>query len=127
MKKLWRLAWVLLLAVVWLEAQDQHAGTNPSDKPTSAHATTLEGCLQASNSVFTLTDKSGMTYQIQGDNSALGEHVGHEVQITGTTQTASDSGQSRETGGTGSATQPIIYLQDVKHISTTCASAKAKD
>ena len=124
MKKHWRLAWVLLLAVVWLQAQDQHAGTNPSDKPTSAHATTFEGCLQVSHSVFTLTDKSGMAYQIQGDSSALGEHVGHEVQITGT---ASDSGQSRETGGTDSATQPIIYLQDVKHISKTCTSAKAKD
>jgi len=116
----------LLLSAAWLQAQTEHAG-NPSDKPTSAHASTVEGCLQGSNGAFTLTDESGITYQIQGDTSTLGEHVGHEVQITGTTQTpSSDSTQETGSASSAGARQSIIQLQDVKHISKTCKAAKAK-
>jgi hypothetical protein len=89
-EKALRLAWVLLLAVVWLQAQDQHAGTNPSDKNRRPRMQLRSKDVYKCRIVFLrLTDKSGMAYQIQGDSSALGEHVGHEVQITGTTQTAS--------------------------------------
>jgi hypothetical protein len=127
MTKILMLASVFLLSTAWLQAQDPHAGSPSSDKPTSAQAQTVRGCLQGSNGSFTLTDKSGVIYQIQGDASALGEHVGHEVQITGTTA-SSDSGQSRETGSASSTTQqPTIQVQDVKHISKTCESTKAKD
>ena len=128
MTRKWILALVLLLPAAWLQAQNEsHSGSNPSDKPTSAQASTVEGCLQGSNGVFTLTDKSGMTYQIQGDTSALTEHVGHEVKITGTSQTSSsDSAQSQGAGASSASQQPVIQLQDVKHISKTCKSAKAK-
>jgi hypothetical protein len=88
MAKIFMVVCTLLLSAAWLRAQNENAG-NPSDKPTSAEASTVQGCLQGSNGTFTLTDESGMTYQIQGDSSTLGEHVGHEVQITGTTQSAS--------------------------------------
>ena len=125
MAKIFMVVCTLLLSAAWLQAQNEHAG-NPSDKPTSAEASTVQGCLQGSNGTFTLTDESGMTYQIQGDTSTLGEHVGHEVQITGTTQSAS-SDSTRETGSASTAAQQsIIQLQDVKHVSTTCKAAKAK-
>ena len=126
MTKILMMVCTLLLSAAWLQAQSEHAG-NPSDKPTSAHASTVEGCLQGSNGTFTLTDESGVTYQIQGDTSTLDEHVGHEVQITGTTQTAS-SDSTQETGSASSAgaQQSIIQLQDVKHVSKTCKAAKAK-
>lgn len=125
MTKIWTLAGLLLLSAAWVQAQnDPHAGTNPSDKPMSAHASTVEGCLQGSAGSFTLTDSSGTTYQIQGGTSTLAEHLGHEVLITGTTSTSSsDTGQA--SGSTSSATQQrIIQLQDVKHVSKTCKSAK---
>ena len=53
----------------------------------------------------------------------MGEHVGHEVRITGTTSSpSSDADKS-----TSSETQPIIQLQNLQHVSKTCKSAKAKD
>jgi hypothetical protein len=39
-----------------------------------------------------ITDTSGATYLIQGDTSTIGEHVGHEVTITGTTSSPSSDG-----------------------------------
>jgi hypothetical protein len=122
------LALVLLLSAACLQAQDAPPAGNPSDHPTSAHASTVQGCLQGSNGSFTVTDKSGSTYEIQGDTSTLSKHLGHEVQITGTTSTTS-SEKGESAGGTSSATeQQIIHLQDVKHVSKTCKSGKtAKD
>ena len=122
------LALVLLLSAVCLHGQDAPPAGNPSDHTTSAHASTVQGCLQGSNGSFTVTDKSGSAYEIQGDTSTLAKHLGHEVQITGTTSTpGSDKGEP--SGGTSSATgQQIIHLQDVKHVSKTCKSGKtAKD
>ena len=94
---------------------------NPSDHPTE-RTSVFKGCLQVSTGIFTLTDDSGMTYQIQGDTSKLREHLGHEVQITGT---ASTSEASQGSGAsTNSSQQPTIHLRAVKHLSKTCESAK---
>ena len=76
------LALVFLLSVAYLQAQNPPPAGNPSDHPMSAHASTVRGCLQISDSSFTLTENSGTTYEIQGDISILAEHLGHEVQIT---------------------------------------------
>lgn len=123
MTKVLMLASVLLLLTAWLQAQNPPPAGNPSDHPTSAHASTVQGCLQGSAGNFTVTDNSGTTYVIQGDTSTMGEHVGHEVRITGTTSSpSSDADKS-----TSSETQPIIQLQNLQHVSKTCKSAKAKD
>ena len=118
------LALVFLLSAAYLQAQNPPPAGNPSDHPMSAHASTVRGCLQISDGSFTLTENSGTTYEIQGDISMLAEHLGHEVQITGTTSTpSSDKGGS--SGSTRSATgQRIIHLQDLKHISKSCKSGK---
>src|SRR5882757_4526412 len=123
MTKVLMLASVLLLSTAWLPAQNPPPAGNPSDHPTSAHASTVQGCLQGSAGNFTVTDNSGTTYLIQGDTSTIGEHVGHEVKITGTTSSpSSDADKSAS-----SQTQPIIRLQDLQHVSKTCKSTKAKD
>jgi hypothetical protein len=122
MTKIGMLAFTLLISVVWFQAQDSAppAG-NPSDHPTE-RTSVFKGCLQISTGVFTLTDNSGTTYQIQGDTSQLREHLGHEVQITGT---ASTSDSSQDSGAsTNSSQQPTIQLRAVKHLSKTCGSAK---
>ena len=122
------LASALVLSTALLQGQNPPPAGNPSDHPTSANASTVQGCLQGSNGSFTLTDKSGTTYGIQGDTSTLTEHLGHEVQITGTTSTPS-SDKNESSGSARSATeQRIINLQEVKHVSKTCKSGEtAKD
>jgi Protein of unknown function (DUF5818) len=46
----------------------------------------VKGCLQGSHGNYTLMADNGTTYQLQGDTSKLSAHIGHEVQITGSTK-----------------------------------------
>ncbi len=119
------LVFVLLLSAAWLQAQQYpQTGSSQSGSSASAQASTVQGCLQASNGNFTLTDNADTTYQIQGDTSKLTEHVGHEVQITGRTSSSASGSTSGQTGSTSSTPQqPTIELQGVKHIAKTCKSA----
>jgi len=121
------LAISLLASAAWLQAQSQYPQTGSSQKGAPASGqTTVEGCLQGSDGNYTLTDKSGTTYQLQGDTSKLSAHVGHEVQITGSTTSAS-SATSPTTGTPAGATQqPTLTVQNMKHISKTCKSASPK-
>jgi hypothetical protein len=133
------LALTLLFATTWLLAQDPSSQTAPpassssqsgmSSSSGSSGQTSVEGCLQGSNGSFTLTDKAGTTYQLSGDTSKLAEHVGHEVQITGTTSAATAAGSSAgstssSAGSAGSsAGSQMLTVEKVKHVSKTCKEA----
>ena len=120
MKKTWMLTFTLLISAVWLQSQNPPAAGNPSDQPTE-HANTVQGCLRGSVGNFVLTGNLGTTYQILGNASQLGKHIGHEVQITGITSTSTwEADQDSGNRSTNSAQHQIIQLQDVKHVSNTC-------
>jgi Protein of unknown function (DUF5818) len=96
MPRILMLALALLCSTAWVQAQQDQYPQNPQNPPsgssqagTSAGETSVEGCLQGSNGNFALSDKSGTTYQLSGDTSKLSKHVGHEVQITGSTSASS--------------------------------------
>ena len=115
------LALALLLSA-WLQAQtrDTTSQTNPDSSQNM-----VEGCLQGSNGNFTLTDNSGITYRLQGDTKKLSDHVGHEVEITGTTsgQTSASSDSAMSSGKSGGSEQPTLTITKVKHMSKTCKMA----
>jgi hypothetical protein len=121
------LAISLLASPVWLQAQSQYPQTaSPQTKASASGQTTVQGCLQGSDGNYTLADNTGTTYQLQGDTSKLSAHVGHEVQITGSTTSAS-SAKSPTTGTpAGTTQQPTLTVQNMKHISKTCKSASPK-
>jgi uncharacterized protein DUF5818 len=132
MSKTLMFAAVLLLSVAWLQAQQTpSSGSSPSagsqtssQSGDSSGAKTVEGCLQGSSGSFTLTDSSGTTYQLQGDTSKLSEHVGHEVQIKGTTSgSAGGSSSSGSMAGSSAGSQQTLNVDSVKHVSKTCKSA----
>jgi hypothetical protein len=127
MTKIWMLSLALLLSAAWIQAQQYpEKGSSQSSSTKSNSAATIQGCLQRSEGNFMLTDAAGTTYQIEGDTSKLTEHIGHEVQITGTKSTSSSASASGspESGSKSSASQQqTIQVQDVKHISATCKSA----
>jgi hypothetical protein len=121
---------VLLLGVSWAVAQDSTTQTQPQDSsPTASQTatgqttagakTSVEGCLSGSDGKYTLTDKQGMTYNLEGDSSKLSEHVGHEVKITGTTASTANGASS------GMGSSQTINVTSVKHISKTCQNAGA--
>jgi len=115
MTKMVLLAFALLASTAWLQAQQYPPDTS---KQTGSTENKVEGCLQGSNGNFTLTDSSGTTYQLQGDTAKLTEHVGHEVQITGSTS----GGAGDSTASAGAASQPSLNVKSVKHVSKTCKS-----
>jgi uncharacterized protein DUF5818 len=121
MTKILLLATALVCSAVWSQAQDQYGSQSGSSQTgaTSSGKTTVEGCLQNSNGTYTLTDKSGTTYQLQGEGSKLSAHVGHEVKITGTTSgsSATSSSMGTQAGGTQQST---LTVESMKHVSKTC-------
>ena len=92
MRKMFSLTAALLLSSACMFGQAAaQAGSSDSSKANSnANEVTIEGCLSGSAGNYTLTDSSGMSYQLQGETSKLSDQVGHQVQIKGT-KTASAS------------------------------------
>jgi len=113
----------LLLCATWAMAQQSYPSSQSADSGNSGQ-TTVKGCLAKSDGGFTLTDKAGTTYKLTGDTAKLSDHVGHEVQIKGTTSQANSS-----PGAVASSTssQPTLDVSSMKHISETCSSKSKSD
>jgi hypothetical protein len=135
MRQIFLLLSVLILGLSWAVAQDATQGSTSPSRGTdpnnsgqnaagSAGQKTVTGCLSASSGSYTLTDKHGMTYQLTGDTAKLSEHVGHEVKITGSANSAASaaSGGAAATGATpgGAGTEKTLEVSSVKHVSKTC-------
>jgi len=121
MTKILLLALTFLISAALLQAQDASQAGSSQTGTAAPGQTTVQGCLQSSDGNYTLTDKSGRTYQLQGDTSKLSAHVGHEVQITGSTSAmgATSSSVGAQAGG---SQQPVLTVKSMKHISKTCHS-----
>ena len=121
MARILLLALTIVCSAAWLQAQDQYGSQSGSSQTGAASSgkTTVQGCLQSSNGTYTLTDKSGTTYQLQGDASKPSAHVGHEVKIKGTTSSSSATSSSMG-GPAGGTQQPMLTVENMKHISKTC-------
>lgn len=119
----------LLASSAWLTAQEYPQSGSSKTGTASAGQTTVKGCLQESNGSYTLTADSGTTYQLQGDTAKLSKHVGHEVQITGTSSAAgsSTSAMSPNAGTSAGGSQQTITVDNMKHLSKSCGnSSKSK-
>src|SRR5437764_10847331 len=124
MYKILMLSLVLLVSAAWLNAQTYpQSDASQTAGQTMSGQTTVEGCLQGSNGNYTITDNKGTMYQLSGDTSKLNDHVGHEVQITGTSSAAAASSNS---GAASGGTQQSLDVKNIKHISKTCKSGMAK-
>ena len=117
MTKTFLLALSLLASAAWVQAQSHYPPTGSSQTGTTASGqTTVQGCLRGANGSYTLTDNTGMTYQLQGDNSKLSAHAGHKVQVTGSIAPAS-SASGPAGASTAGTQQPILEVQNMMHIS----------
>ena len=133
MRHLLLLLLVLLLSVSWVAAQTDQSdrsqtGSSSASREKSANTgsqMTVQGCLSGSEGNYTLTDKSGNTYQLTGDTAKLSEHVGHEIKVSGTatTATTSSGGSSGAMGQSSCSSQKAIEVSSVKHMTKTCQSA----
>lgn len=136
MRKVSLIAAVLLLASAWVLAQSSRSPSSqyPSSAPSSAQSaaqdagqtaaqagkeagTTVEGCLGGSAGSYTLTDSSGKVYQLAGDTSKLGDHVGHDIKVTGTAASSAGAAASSAAGAT-----PTLTVKKVRMVSATCTN-----
>ena len=110
---------VLVLGVCWVAAQD--SPSQGSAKGGSGQTMSVQGCLSGTDGNYSLTDKTGNTFQLTGATSMLNEHNGHEVKVMGTLTPSPSSGSS---GGMGQASgsQQTIAVASIKHVSKTCKS-----
>ena len=103
------------------DATQQSSQTGQTDTSKSGEKQKVEGCLSGSDGNFTLTDKSGMTYSLQGENSELAKHVNQEIRVEGMASAASgSSAASTSSGASGGST---LTVSKVKKVSDTCASS----
>jgi Protein of unknown function (DUF5818) len=109
----------LLLCAVWAVAQQGYPSSQTTT-PSSSGQTTIKGCLSRSDGEFALTDTSGTSYKLTGDTAKLSDHVGHEVQIKGTTTDANATPGAASAAG--AAARPTLDVTSMKHISETCSS-----
>jgi len=119
MKRLLLLSSILLLSAVCAVAQYDPPSQDDASK------TTIQGCLAGSNGNYTLTDKSGTTYQLTGATAKLQAHVGHTISVTGTT--GPSTGASSAPSGSMSApaeTQPTLNVTSFKHVAPNCSSTR---
>jgi hypothetical protein len=138
MPKMLTLVFALLCATAVLQAQNSSqqdpatgsAQTGSSTQMSGSNQTgaagqvSVQGCLQGSNGSYTITDNNGTTYQLQGDNAKLSKHVGHQVEITGSTSGSSASSTGGTSAGTGS--QQTLTVSKVKHLSGSCSNNMGK-
>ncbi|HKU19392.1 MAG TPA: hypothetical protein VJQ50_00160 [Terriglobales bacterium] len=118
---------ILLALAAWGIAQQEPNSQRPPSSSqgtsqSSAGQNSVQGCLGGSGNNFTVTDKSGTSYQLQlpaGANaSALKPHIGEEVRVEGDTAGASGSNSAAGT----SSNQPTINVKNIYRVSPTCST-----
>lgn len=147
MRKSLILSAFLLLCSLWVVAQtgSSSSSTQPSQSSPSSQSSsssqasssetsgqTIEGCLSGSAGNFTLTSSAGTTYQLAGDTSKLTDHVGQEVEITGTPESGSAAGTSPSSSASNPSSSSsssmgggqTINVSKVKKIASSCSTSK---
>lgn len=89
--------------------------------------TTITGCLNRSSDHYTLTDKSGTTYEMAGDTAKLDEHVGNTIAVTGVRNSPApdaraNPGTTANPGNPGSIN--TFDVSSVKHLANGCGSSR---
>jgi hypothetical protein len=111
----------LLIATITLaqDAPTANAAGNLQDQTQSSPApgNKLRGCLSGSEGNFTLTDLNGTQYKLLGNDMALKNKAGHEVEVNVTpNRPESDSSSAADMARATDALQ----VTDVRDISGSC-------
>ena len=117
----------LLLCTLWATAQTYPSQSTNQDTNQVSNQTKVQGCLNESNGNYTLTDSAGNSFQLTGDTSQLKKHVGHQVQVTGTTSssnTTTGTTPEAQTNENQSGAQQTLNVTSVKHIASSCSASR---
>lgn len=124
MKKTLLLSSILLLsAFVWARSGTQDA---TSQSGISHNRMMVEGCLSGSDGNYTLTDKSGKTYNLDGDMSKLAGHIGETFSLAGSTSPSTSSNSTASghyaTAGSPYDSYPTLTVTAVRLVGASCGA-----
>jgi len=121
---------LLALGVIWAQQQPATSDSNTNTPANAGSEITVQGCLGGSPGNFTLLGSDGTTYQLQGNDDQLKEHVGHTVAVTGTlgtgNSTTTSATEAAPSGTSASGTtgeQRTLSVSSLKHISSSCSES----
>ena len=142
MKKILTLFAAMLMTAFLASAQDTSmSGSTATETKANSNPISLQGCLSGSDGAYNLTDKqTGMVFSLTGKSDTLGQHVGHEVEVTGqkSTTASNDSAMNNSSStGTSSTANPngttgrvdsvTFQVDDVRMISDHCNATGANN
>jgi hypothetical protein len=96
----------------------------------SAHTQTVTGCLQKGDEPgeFSITGEDGKTWGLRSTSVKLDEHLGHKVNVTGTTThetKAAEKAEEKKEGQVENAASKAEYadltVTSLKMVSETCS------
>ena len=119
MTKTWISALAFLIFAVCLEAQTAPASEKNQNPGKDASLTTIEGCLQSSNSQYTLIDSAGESHLLSGAANKLGHQVGRQVELTGKPGIKSVDATSAGTASSAAELR-VFEVKTVKRVADVC-------
>ena len=122
MTKRWMAALALLMFAACLQAQSGYPQSDGGQAPSTSKPSgliTIEGCLQSSNSQYTLTDSEGTAHLLSGAANKLGHQVGHQVELTGKPGIRSVDTTSAGTASSA-AELKVFEVKTVKRVADVC-------
>ena len=109
---------LLLLSSAWVQALQYPSGEQSKPLPPPGMST-LQGCLQYDNGVYSLLGNDGIKYRLAGSSKQLKGYVGHEVELTG--KPSSRTLDNTPAGGASSVIQQYVFeVKSLKHVSLNC-------
>jgi hypothetical protein len=127
MKNIKVVLWIVALAIVSSVAGTARA--QEEKKTTHQKVRALTGCLHKDGDDYTLTTKSGGTWELKSDAVKLAPHVGHTITITGVVSNAAlhgakedVKGEAKEHGvGKNSTEHGHMTVTNAKMVSDSCS------
>ncbi len=113
---LWIVAWAIVSSAAGT------ARAQVEKKPTHQKVRTLTGCLHKDGDDYTLTTKSGGTWELKSDAVKLAPHLGHTITITGVVSNAALHGAKEDVKG--EATEHGVGKNSTEHGHMTVTNAK---
>src|ERR1700688_990243 len=109
--------------------------TTTTDQSTAGN--TIQGCLTGTSGNYMLTDATGVSYKVQGDDSQLSANVNKQVEVMGTVGSSASasarnnadpnagSNTAGSTGATATATaSKTLEVTSVKMVADSCSTGK---
>jgi len=116
-KNTFYLSSAVLLAGAMAVAQNAMSGSQDQDSSAAqAAGAKVHGCLSGSDGNYTLTDNNGTIYHLVGGGAQLQGSVGHEVEVTGTT----DAQRSGASDDVASNTASAFQVTGAREVASTC-------